>query len=326
MTAFLRIYEPLDVWQEPPTPGGDLASRERAAALRAASALPPRIVGDLDLEFDAEPAGPAGQSGGGERFTGSVLSPVAPDGVVRVCPADLTWRALLAIEELRLTTAPPLLYSFLPAATVTQAGRQLAERTPSGTSSAPHVLSSNWRIPLAWFAAFQPEQRVMGEDTGADPGAVGDAPTDAGSGRGTAAGSRASASGTASTQADGDRRTPPLRSAPRALRYLAPMADARRCVARALAAVRRVRTDLLAAGELEGLGRWLEEFHARSVVELDYAGLVGLFGDIDGVDDSVTEVAAAIADLRTTSSEHGIERLTVVHDRWAALRAVGRAS
>jgi len=319
MTAFLRIYEPLDAWHEVPAPAGDLASRERAAALRAASALPPRGVVDRDLgpeHSDARDASP---------LPGFVLSPTAPDGVARVCPADLRLRTLLAIEDLRLTIAPPLLHSLLPPAAVAEAGAQLAEWTSSGLSRAPHVRSSNWRIPLVWLTAFLPTQRVVGGGAGTGHDA-GETPAGPDQQLRDTAGAQVSASDPASTQADADRRTPPLRSAPRTLRYQAPMADARRCVARALAAVRRVPTDLLAVGELEGLGRWLEEFHARSIVELDYAGLAGLFGDIDGVDDSVAEVASAIAELRTTSFEHGIERLTVVHDRWAVLRAIGRAS
>lgn len=58
------------------------------------------------------------------------------------------------------------------------------------------------------------------------------------------------------------------------LRYRTPMVQARRRLARALKTLR----DSVDEGPLtEGLvdvGRWLEEFHPRALVELDYAGLV----------------------------------------------------
>ena len=58
------------------------------------------------------------------------------------------------------------------------------------------------------------------------------------------------------------------------MRYRTPMVQARRRVARGL----RVLRDALDEGPLiDGLvdvGRWLEEFHPRSLVELDYGGLV----------------------------------------------------
>ena len=54
-----------------------------------------------------------------------------------------------------------------------------------------------------------------------------------------------------------------------------PMAQARRRVARGLHALRKALTEGPAVGSVEALGRWLEEFHPRSLVELDYGGLVG---------------------------------------------------
>jgi hypothetical protein len=50
-----------------------------------------------------------------------------------------------------------------------------------------------------------------------------------------------------------------------------------------------------AVGELAEVGRWLEEFHPYSLVELDYGGLVHLVSD-DALrgDQSVAEIRAAI--------------------------------
>jgi hypothetical protein len=105
------------------------------------------------------------------------------------------------------------------------------------------------------------------------------------------------------------------------------MADARRCVARAIASVRVSPTPLLPAGDLEEVGRWLEEFHARSIVELDYGGLVGVIGDAGlAADQSVAELSLALADLRADRGESGIVRLAAVRDRWDEIRAHGHAS
>ena len=58
-----------------------------------------------------------------------------------------------------------------------------------------------------------------------------------------------------------------------------------------------------AVGEIEEVGRWLEEFHPRSLVELDYGGLVHMLDDgALRADQSVAEVAAAITGLEQASS------------------------
>jgi len=53
-----------------------------------------------------------------------------------------------------------------------------------------------------------------------------------------------------------------------------------------------------ASAALEEIGRWLEEFHPHSLVELDYGGLVQLLDD-DALraDQSVAEVSATVSAL-----------------------------
>ena len=64
------------------------------------------------------------------------------------------------------------------------------------------------------------------------------------------------------------------------------------------------------ADELEELGRWLEEFHARSWVELDYAGLARLLGpEVVAADTSVADVAAAVAALAAGDEEGAVLHL-----------------
>ncbi|WP_329120380.1 hypothetical protein [Streptomyces sp. NBC_01465] len=105
------------------------------------------------------------------------------------------------------------------------------------------------------------------------------------------------------------------------LRYRTPMVQARRRLARALKTLR----DHFEEGPLtEGLvdvGRWLEEFHPRSLVELDYGGLVHVLPEADLADDrSAADVAAAVAALREGDSEGADAAYGRLSDRWRAVR------
>src|SRR3954451_9020990 len=56
------------------------------------------------------------------------------------------------------------------------------------------------------------------------------------------------------------------------------MSAARRRVGRGLRTLRRAVGDLTYVEDLEDVGRWLEDFHPRSWLELDYGGLARLLG------------------------------------------------
>ncbi|MFI1354785.1 hypothetical protein ACH4TV_14585 [Streptomyces sp. NPDC020898] len=105
------------------------------------------------------------------------------------------------------------------------------------------------------------------------------------------------------------------------LRYRTPMVQARRRVARGLRTLR----DTLDEGPLvEGLldvGRWLEEFHPRSLVELDYGGLVHVLpaGELAG-DHSAADVAAGISALRDGDGAAAGEAYGRLVERWRSVR------
>jgi hypothetical protein len=179
-----------------------------------------------------------------------------------------------------------------------------------------YIQSSTWSVPPTWFVPFAPSERwlVLG------------------------------------TAGDNQSSLPATVSATRTLIYATTMAQARRRVARALGTVRRIpgsaqvartpgadaeHTDLGEQGApptaalvrvsvaLEEVGRWLEEFHPHSLVELDYGGLVQLLDD-DALraDQSVAEVSAAVSALASREFELAAAMYQRLRARWRQLEAI----
>jgi hypothetical protein len=113
----------------------------------------------------------------------------------------------------------------------------------------------------------------------------------------------------------------------RSVVHRARMSAARRRVGRALRTLRRSVGEVSYVEELEGLGQWLEEFHPRSWLELDYGGLVHLLDD-DALrsDFSARDVATALAALATGDEDSASAAYGVLVDRWATVRALEHAN
>ncbi|MFH9420512.1 hypothetical protein [Streptomyces sp. NPDC017529] len=105
------------------------------------------------------------------------------------------------------------------------------------------------------------------------------------------------------------------------LRYRTPMVQARRRVARGL---RTLRDSLEEGPLIDGLmdvGRWLEEFHPRALVELDYGGLVHAVPEGQLAEDrSAAEVAEGLAALREGDGDRAGEAYERLSDRWREVR------
>jgi len=115
--------------------------------------------------------------------------------------------------------------------------------------------------------------------------------------------------------------------APRRLYYRVRMVDARRRVARGFKAVSRAFEEGPLTEGIEDLGRWLEQFHPRSHVELDYGGLVWLIGDEALVDDqSAADVQEALAALRDGDAEAASAAYRRLLLRWQPVQALEHAS
>jgi hypothetical protein len=178
--------------------------------------------------------------------------------------------------------------------------RSADDDQPVATAARLHILGSLWTVPLTWFVPFVPAERWLSLGEGQ---------------------SRASVAAPA--------------SAIRALVYTTPMPRARRRVARGLAALRHltpgsgdaVLEPSQAVGDLAEVGRWLEEFHPHSLVELDYGGLVHLVSD-DALraDQSVAEIRAAIDGAARDECELAVAMYLRARSRWRAFAAFEQAN
>jgi hypothetical protein len=105
------------------------------------------------------------------------------------------------------------------------------------------------------------------------------------------------------------------------LRYRTPMVQARRRLARGLKVLREELEEGPLVDGLVDVGRWLEEFHPRSLVELDYGGLAHAIPEEQLADDhSAADVAEGIAALRAGDGERAGEAYERLTDRWRAVR------
>jgi hypothetical protein len=279
--AYLRIYEPVSAFHEP--------DRSRWAAY-ATSSERPRRRDSLLVEH-------------AEALRRAIAAPqiVVPeqesehayvrhaDGITYICPWQTRLRCLLAYGRMLSDPGAPV-PGTVPASDDDQAMTALAQLEDSGTTTRLHILASAWTMPLAWFVPFSAAERWLALGSDSD---------------------RPSAAATA--------------SATRALVYTTPISRARRRVARGLAALRGAAPGFedaaweptRAEAELTEVGRWLEEFHPYSLVELDYGGLVHLLSD-DALcgDQSVAEINAAIEGVAKGECELAVAMYKRAYSRW----------
>lgn len=113
----------------------------------------------------------------------------------------------------------------------------------------------------------------------------------------------------------------------RVLRYRTEISRARRRAHRAHSVLRKTLGPVPVTEAVEEGARWLEEFHPRSVVELDYGGLVNLLPD-DTLreDDSPGLVAAGLAALSRGETEAAGEAYEQIVARWRAVQLLERSN
>ena len=213
------------------------------------------------------------------------------DGLTYVCPWRLQVRMWQALEEFTQRLPDELAEAFVPRSVAAFAEAAYDEWRTRHPDVSVGVLTSTWQVPIPWLVLFEPEERrlVLGERRAAG--------------------------------------APPHTGLDRALVYLTAMSRARRRMARALHVVRRTFDDGLAVDALEQVGRWLEDFHPHSLVELDYGGLVHLVDDEElAADTSVADVAGALEHLARGDTSAAGECYENVVRRWRTIAAVEHAN
>lgn len=314
-TAYLRVYQPLDAF----------SSTDRAYWARyAESPSRPRRVHALAAEqaeslrrLVATPpvAAPREESRHAYvRRSGSELY---------VCPWQTRLRSWLAFRDFHRSTSARLRSAFLPDHVAASAEADFRVWCERGGSPHPQTLSSNWRIPLAWFAPFAEQERCLVLRSGRPPQAE-LAPTSADD-PGWEPDDVRTARPPGGVHYEMDEPSPP---ATRVLLYVTDAVRARRRLERATAALRQGADEASLLPGLAHLEDWLARVaHPRALLELDYGGLVRLFGDDDlGTDHSAAELAAAIRAVESGQDEVVLAMLRRLRYRWRSTQALERAN
>jgi hypothetical protein len=213
------------------------------------------------------------------------------DGLTYVCPWRLQLRAWDALDSFRSQLPDELRDAFFPPALTAAADDARDEWVASNPEIKAGILTSTWQVPVAWFTVFEASERRL---------VLGDR--------------RAGAAGNG-------------QGLDRALVYLTAMSRARRRVAQALRIVRKVFDEGPATAAIEDIGRWLEDFHPHSLVELDYGGLVHLLDDETlSSDGSVADVAESVERLSVGDLRAAGECYERVVGRWRTIAALEHAN
>lgn len=285
--AELRVYEPLAAFDVEERRRWQQYAQSPAVPSGQAGARRERIFGLVAAcrEAPAVPrAGDAGEHAAVLRGESGLL----------ICPLRTELRCWEAAVETRSVLAPEVARAVLPESEVSLASAEQQRWLAEHPDRRSHVQAHRWTVPVRWFVLFdREERRLQLGPIGTDPRA------DFGFGAGEYG---------AATEGV---------TISRSLVYRTAMSQARRRVAKALQILRKALPDGPTVPSVEALGRWLEEFHPRSLVELDYLGLVDLCADAElRNDDSAGDVAEALAALARGDTKDATSAYDRVTERW----------
>ncbi|NJQ06579.1 hypothetical protein [Streptomyces lonarensis] len=303
--SYLRIYEPLTAFPEP-----ERSHWERYAQRDDLPGAQDELARSL-ISLITDPGRPAPEEESGDAFVARL------DGALYVCPWRTRLRAWQALEEAGHWMMPEsVLDRALPVAGRRRAERQHRRWVGRHPTARPWIRSALWHVPIRWFSLFDDSEREFFGGAGG-PSAPGQPPVAGGE----------PPSGEVDPGArgqDGARpedTAPTARARPASLRYRTSMVRARHRLAGALRTVRRATPHGLLVPALTDVGRWLEEFHPRSLVELDYGGLVHtISADRLEADHSAADVGEAVAALAAEDVGRAGELYEVLTERWTAVR------
>jgi hypothetical protein len=286
--AELRVYEPLAAFDVEERRRWQQYAQSPAVPSPQAGARRERVLGLVGAcrRVAAVPRpGDAGEHAAVLRGESGLL----------ICPLRTELRCWQAAVETRAALPPEVARAVLPDPEVELASTEHQRWLAEHPSQRSHVQVHRWSVPVRWFVLFDREERRL---------QLGPAGTDFGGSFGGSFGG------------DGGGATEGV-AISRSLVYRTAMAKARRRVARAMQVLRKALPDGPSVPSVEALGRWLEEFHPRSLVELDYLGLVDLCAESTlRTDDSAGDVAEALAALQRGDTKLASAAYERVIDRW----------
>ena len=248
----------------------------------------PSVAGGMEMEHVAGVRALVGRPPRGLPVVGEHAFVTEVDGVTLLCPWRTRIRACEASGDFRDVLPDELADAFIPRAVAEAAEDELEQWRLAHPDLHTHILTSTWQVPLRWFVLVEAEERAVSLGS----------------------------PGIGITRVSG-----------RSLTYRTPMSRARRRTARALAVLRRTIDDGHVTAGVEDLGRWLEEFHPRSLVELDYGGLVHLLDDAElKQDESARDIGEALSALAEGDGERAGLAYARVTARMKALQGIETAN
>ena len=149
-TAYLRVYQPIEAFSE--------QERKRWAAY---SEDGDDVASGGFRSWLVSAALPADGLGG--RLTeGCFVRRI--DERVLVCPWRTKLRMLAGLLAFRGSVPEEVADVFVPRAQAERAAHELAVMGETDPEIKSHILHANWHVPLRWFAAFDPSERILIED------------------------------------------------------------------------------------------------------------------------------------------------------------------
>jgi hypothetical protein len=269
-TSYLRIYEPASTFTE------DEQRRWLSNPEEGEGGEQPRyrawlVTGRL-------PMAEAGFSSTENAFVREV------DGRFYICPWRTRLRMLAGLLAFRDSVPEEVADVFVPQSEARRAAKELAALDRRFPAIRSHILHANWHVPLRWFSAFDPSERVLVEDR---KGLRIRYETRISDGL-------ARLAHVITVLEEGDDRDP----------------------------ARKMWIDEAIGAALKELSAWLEEFSADALLELDYGSVAGMFDNEELVEDQcAAEVTACIEALEEGDGPRAGRLFDDLTDKWATVRA-----
>jgi hypothetical protein len=91
--------------------------------------------------------------------------PLTVDGTQLLCPVDFRLRSWLALTELVEELPDRVLDALVSQSTLEQIDTEFLRWRELNPDAVPHIRTARWHVPLAWFVAFDEDDRLKPEES-----------------------------------------------------------------------------------------------------------------------------------------------------------------